>query len=351
MLDKIAQRVTAFFRGNQSFVLCSRCFQDTGLRIEAELIGKLSDRVCPNCSRMDGYKLDAGAACELAIRFFVELTAPHRSARKQALLGISEALDHEADVNMRKETRNDWKLLKSLVGGTLFYQAPRLFYLGVTNHLDGPDGGLLKETVRTRIIPKLRTRTISEDDTFYRIRMNVPTAKMLADSEFDSPPLGRRRGFSRFDSWVQSVLYGSPSLRVCLHESRVTFGDNICVATLRPTRLLTLVDLTGNYDQPADVDPFDDLAWLFHGLMSSSNAYSYRLCRRIAHEIVRQTNVNGIVYNSFFTPVVGDEDSAPAINYAVFGNPVATNDLNVVSINVVKLEQILYRFSLGPTLA
>jgi hypothetical protein len=213
--------------------------------MEAESIGTLSERACLNCARTSGRKLDVDASFMLAHRFFVDLTAPHPGAWKRALLGISDTLDHEVDLTMRDETLADWTLLKSKIGATLFYQAPRLFYLGETYHIDGPGGGGLKATVRTTIIPKLQTRTISNCDTFYRVRMNLTDAKMCQDSEFDSPPGVRRRGFSRFDFPGKSVLYGSPSLRVCLHESRVTFGDKIHVATLRPTRSLTLLDQTG----------------------------------------------------------------------------------------------------------
>jgi hypothetical protein len=43
----------------------------------------------------------------------------------------------------------------------------------------------------------------------------------------------------------------------------VTLADDIFVATLAPTRILRLIDLSRNYDQPAAINPFDDLFWFF----------------------------------------------------------------------------------------
>jgi hypothetical protein len=104
----------------------------------------------------------------------------------------------------------------------------------------------------------------------YRIRLNLDDSKKFDEGQYDSPPGTKRRGFSRFDNHKLPILYASPNLQVCIHECRVTLADDIFIASLFPTRTLSLIDLTGNFEQPDDIDPFDDLEWFFRGLMNSS---------------------------------------------------------------------------------
>ncbi len=59
------------------------------------------------------------------------------------------------------------------------------------------------------------------------------------------------------------------------------------------------------------------------------------------------TNADGFVYNSYYTNVAGDT-GGEAINYALFGHPIADSKLNVISINTMRLNHIRYDFHLGP---
>ena len=81
--------------------------------------------------------------------------------------------------------------------------------------------------------------------------------------------------------------------------------------------------------------------------MNSSRPDVYRYCRRIAQTIKDETGADGFVYNSYFTNVAGDA-GGEAINYALFGHPIADGKLIIDSINTVKLERIKYDFHLGP---
>jgi hypothetical protein len=233
-----------------------------------------------------------------------------------------------------------------VLGGNLFYRSPRLFYLGVTNHF-GSNGHLEKQFVRDEIVPKLRNAKLSLSTDMYRIRLNLNDGNKFHEEQYDAPPDVRRRAFGRFDNRNQPILYASPNLQVCIHECRVTLADDIFVATLSPIKPLTLIDLTGNFDQPDEIDPFDDLEWFFRGLMYSSRSEIYRYCRRIAKTIKDMTAADGFVYNSYFTNIAGSADG-PTINYALFGHPIREGKLWVDSINTVKLESIRYGFHLGP---
>ena len=55
-------------------LLCSSCFHDYGLALDAHTIGVASDAACRHCSRTDGRKLDKDRLLWLAEVFFVRGT-------------------------------------------------------------------------------------------------------------------------------------------------------------------------------------------------------------------------------------------------------------------------------------
>jgi RES domain len=337
--------------GLPSFLLCSNCFRDVGLRLEAQRSGRWSRlrKTCPNCGRKDGYSLNGKALHELQRQFFSRATAPNQIRDDIAVLGLVEdetREDEDIGLRLRPEAQADWSLIQSKISGRLFYRSPRLFYFGTTNHF-GWGESLPKEVVRNDIVPKLRFAEIDQDTMFYRIRLNVPDDSKFDDGQYDAPPKLRRRGVGRFDNHKLPVLYGSPNLHVCIHECKVTLADDIFVASLMPTKKLSMIDLTGNYDQPEDIDPFDDLFWFFRGRMNANHPNVYRHCRRIAQTIRALTDADGFIYNSYYTNVAGDT-SGKAINYALFGRPLADGKLKVVSMNTMRLERVTYDYHLGP---
>ena len=331
-----------------AFPLCSDCFKDNGLRLEAKRIGKEHTNLCPNCGSSSGYTLDNDCLHELQIQFFSRATAPNQYRQDVAVLGVVEDAPDEYDIGLalRPETQSDWALIREAIGGRLWFRSPRLFYLGITNHF-GPYQSLPKDVVRDQIVPKLRFTELNTLTTIYRIRLNLNDHNKFDEGQFDSPPNPRRRGFGRFDNGKLPLFYGSPNLQVCIHECRVTLVDDIFVASLKPKKKLSLIDLTGNYDQPDDIDPFDDLEWFFRGLMNASHPNVYRYCRRIAQTIREMTNADGFVYNSYYTNIAGDSEGR-TVNYALFGHPLSEGKLGITSINTVRLERIRYDYHLGP---
>jgi hypothetical protein len=328
-------------------LMCSDCFDDEGLRLEAERIGKMNNGQCPKCNSPAGFSLDRSALEELQAQFFSRSTAMQQYQVPVAVLGTSDDDSiPDDDIQMRPETQHDWLLIKDAIGGRLFRRSPRLFYFGVTNHF-GENNSLDKKLVRDEVIPKLRRTVLASSTPVYRIRLNLDEERKFDELQYDAPPDTRRRSFSRFDNPKLPLLYSSPNLQVCIHECRVTLADDIFVATIFPTQDLSLIDLTGNFDQPENVDPFEDLEWFFRGLMNSSRPDVYRYCRRIAQTIKDETGADGFVYDSYFTNVAGDT-GGKAINYALFGHPIADGKVIIDSINTVKLERIKYDFHLGP---
>jgi hypothetical protein len=64
--------------GQINAVLCSKCFINQGLKLEAERIGVEQDGACPHCTATDGKKLDKDLVETLAFRFFVRGTYQSR---------------------------------------------------------------------------------------------------------------------------------------------------------------------------------------------------------------------------------------------------------------------------------
>jgi hypothetical protein len=52
------------------FLLCSECFQDQGLKLDAQTFGNDDASTCPNCGATSGKKLTQKAVGALAHRFF-----------------------------------------------------------------------------------------------------------------------------------------------------------------------------------------------------------------------------------------------------------------------------------------
>jgi hypothetical protein len=321
-------------------VLCSQCFRDAGLRFEANRIGSYSTTLCPRCGSTDSKKLTVAQLEALRDSFFSRATAPHSFQGYVPVLRIGG--DHEDnDVQMPPATASDWLLIKTLLGGRLFYNTPRLFLWGITNHFSGPDASLLDSTI-SDICSQLRIRDLRSETELYRIRLNLSGEGVVDPSQYDSPPDDHpTRQFSRFDQAAVPILYASPSLAVCIHECRTTLNDEIVVATLRSTRDLRIADLSEGYIQSPET-PFDDLKYFFDGLMLSSPKYDD--CRRIAKTFRDRLRVDGFMYKSFFSNLV----DGGALNYGFFGHPISEGKLEVASFNQVRIEKIRYDFRLGP---
>lgn len=57
-----------------NFPICSNCFNDEGLKLDAEKLGIENDGLCKNCNSKDGKKLDSNSIETLAHQFFVKGT-------------------------------------------------------------------------------------------------------------------------------------------------------------------------------------------------------------------------------------------------------------------------------------
>src|SRR5260370_38500315 len=123
--------------GSAKLLLCSDCFEDEGLGLEAERIGKTNKGRCPNCKSVSGHSLDQASLEELQVQFFSRSTGIRSYQVFVAVLGTRSGDDTVPDdeIELRPEAKHDWLLIKQKIGGRLFRKSPRLFYFGITNTL------------------------------------------------------------------------------------------------------------------------------------------------------------------------------------------------------------------------
>jgi hypothetical protein len=323
------------------FVLCSDCFSNSGLRLEAARVGIRTASKCNACGSKRGHKLGRKHLEKLTARFFVKGTVPH------GVGGYASILQYNSDspideVDLDEKTTRDWHLIKSQIGGRLFFYGPPLWRIGVTEHYEEPN--IISDDTIAEIVKKLSIKTLPEGTQTFRIRKNIDPEKVLEASQYDVAPPCIEREFGRFDDAKLQILYTSPSLPVCLHECRTAITDDIFVATLEAATSLRLADLTADYDQMPE-SPFENLRYFFNGIFLSRDESTYNIARRIAVAIKETLSVDGFITDSFFTTVSQEPVSQ---NYCFFPEIMKNGKITLHSLNRLHLETVSYSYIFGP---
>lgn len=340
--------------------LCSKCFHNEGLRLDAEKLGWANDHACPNCGSLDGAKLCARRAEHLAHRFFV-IGSLHKTRYGGAPV-IQFNSHRETDLDPNPFHSDDASLLSKALGIGFFYYGPPTWAVGDVEPLMALEDSETRNRIIERILAEYPPFTLSPQHTFYRLRKGVTDPQALG--EYDSPPY-EKCGGGRLDSPDLPVLYGSADLELCVHECRVTVEDQLHVATLRATRPLTLLDLTALLNE--DVTSFESLDMAVHLLFLASN-HAYPLTRAIA-STATVAGFDGILFPSYFSmlrtgqpfletayglstrafPSAAKYEALKvAENIGLFGRPIADGRVNVTCINRLYLRKATYDLGFGP---
>ncbi len=342
--------------------ICSACFSDVGLRIEAEKFSSQLSQPCPNCKAQDGHRLTIKDCKILAYRFYI--------------LGSVQRVDYGAApivvFNEHQKTTStlsgvigeDARVFEDILGVGFFEYGPNLWMLGETTPLQCLRKKRERPAVIHDILQSYPTHVSQPGDIFFRVRTNP--SELTKPEQFDSPPSHIITN-GRFESKGLAVLYGSPDLETCIHESRTAVDDLIYVATLDPVQPLKLLDLT--HIPENDVNPFESLDIALHYIFRAGN-YSYEITRTLARSALN-AGYDGILFPSYFSslragapvfetlwglptrsfPQMQSRIRSQTIpNVCLFGRPVAEKKLIVRSINRVHLEQAIYRLRMGPLL-
>lgn len=341
-------------------LLCSECFQDEGLRLDAQVIGVADGSVCPNCRSLAGRKLDAGLLQSLAHRFFVWGTI-HRVAFGAAPVVV---FNHHrpSDIMPSSWLESDVRLLEKAIGVGFFRYVPRLWMVGEVEPLVQLQDPTTRGAVIARILAEFPTKTWPAGRGLYRVRKGPSSPD--DPREYDSPPMGRA-GAGRLESRGLPVLYGSPDLQVCIHECRVTAEDELYVATLSAGRDLRVLDVTEVLKE--DVTEFESLDMAVH-MLFLAGPHSYDITRDLARA-AHSAGYDGLLYPSYFSLLrTGSipfetsfgislrrvprfheyEGSKTVANVALFGRPVEDGTVRVRCINRVILSRVEYDVRFGP---
>lgn len=323
------------------FTLCSDCFSNIGLKAEAERVGIRTSARCPQCGSKLGRKLGDRQLEKLIARFFIKGTTPHGVGGYASILQYNP-MRQKDEVDLDERTARDWALIKGKIGAGLFFYAPHLWQIGVTEHYD--DANVISDDTISKITKNISVKNLPAGFKTFRIRKNLESEKALDILQYDAPPSDLKREFGRFDDATNSILYTSPSLPVCLHECRTIITDDVFVATLETTTGLRLADLTADYKNEPE-SPFEHLRYFFNGIFLTRDPAIYEIARRVAHSIKKTLSVDGFITDSFFTTVSQEPVSQ---NYCFFSEAMKSGKLSLHSLNRVHLETVAYTYVFGP---
>ncbi len=348
---------------NTKIILCSDCFRDEGLRIDAYEIGIENNGACPKCKSTSGHKLTKILVQNLCYRFFVRGTILKLDYGGAPLIQFNQQHFKKTDIDFSPWLVDDVKLIEQAGEIGMFYYGPRLWMLGEVEPLKS----LQKEDERNVIIEKILTiypvRELSDKNYFYRLRVNPKVSYDFA--EYDSAP-DEHLGKNRFDDIGFPVLYGSPDLELCLHECRTSVEDNLFVAKLVPIQKLKMLDLTVFLEENG-VSEFESVDMAIHFLFLAGK-HSYDICRLIALK-AKEKGFDGIIYPSYFSYIrtgafpfetvcgisirrfskLKDYVQSQSIpNLALFGRPVNENKVIVDCINRIVINRVIYDITFGP---
>jgi hypothetical protein len=345
------------------YLLCSECFNDEGLRIDAISLGIESHDSCPNCNHTKGKKLSIDEIYSIISRYFVRGTIIRGDYGAAPTIQFNEHHFGQTEITPPIWLLDDIKLLEKSAKIGLFYYGPRLWMIGEVEPLKELQDPTKRANVIQRILDEYPQKVISQGTKFYRLRVNPNDPNKM--SEYDSPP-DALVGNGRLDSVGFPVMYGSQDLDICIHECRATIEDDIFVATLETKRELRLLDLTHLLEE--SVTEFESLDMAIHMLfMARSN--SYGITRHIA-QAAKAIGIDGIIYPSFFSLIrtggtpfetvyglslrhhsnnrqeYAERSTIP--NFAIFDRPLQNGLVDVRCIDRVILTHIGYRGHFGP---
>ncbi len=346
-----------------SVVLCSDCFTDEGLRIDAAKHGLEQSDLCPRCNSTEGSKLTKKHVEGIAWRFFVGGTTIRLDYGAAPVIQFNEHHYGKSEISPSPWLANDIKLIEDAAKIGFFHYGPRLWMVGEVEPLKELQDPATRPQVIDRVLKEYPATTLEEGTKFYRLRVNP---RNPADqSEYDSPPTGFT-GSGRLCSSELPVMYGSQDIDICIHECRAAVDDDIYVATLKTKRELRLLDLTHVLKE--DCTEFESLDMAIH-MLFLARPHSYEISRAIALA-ARDADFDGLIYPSFFSLVrTGGHpfetvyglslrrfhsqsekyaEASTIQNLALFNRPVEQGAVRVECINKLVLTHVGYQGYFGP---
>jgi hypothetical protein len=298
--------------------------------------------------------------CEVVNSFFVDGTIQKQKYGQAPVLKFGK---FKENINVSLDLKYDIDLISSKTEYWPFYYGPALWMIGENVYLDELQTKRTRNKIIHQIFDKYPTRTLRNNEIFYKIRINPINPGNL--NEYDASP---KSGKSRFSSKSFPILYVSKDLETCIHECRCAIEDEIYFATLSPLDSLSFLDLSALIEEKCTSFESLDLAV---SMLFSAGEHSYPICRKIALHAFKY-GYNGIIYPSYYSSLRMGTSALPTYrgipircffgmkeyfdntiikNIAIFGNPIKEKRIVVRGINRLQLQQASYKYILGPVIS
>ena len=320
-------------------MLCSNCFKNEGLRIEAKKIGINNKSLCDRCNTKDGHNIDKQKIQHLIIEFF-----HHGSTDKDYQIPIYRlSMLKEGDkIPFRSEILSDIKLLNEESGYNIAYNDPQTFLLGITDiseRLEEVDNESKqrKNKILDELFDKFTPKVLMKGSKIYRVRKNPD--KPIDESEYDSPP-HEHITEGRLNDNNMAIFYGSDNISTCVHEVKGTVYDDLFVATCNVRKELNIFSFLDSKNH-LDIDDINNhISYISYLFRTDLN---YKMCQLLASR-AKEKGYDGIEYYSYFSKAAGVRMS----NIALFGYPLKNGVLHLDSINKLRIKKTEYEFNFGP---
>lgn len=351
-------------------MICSECFKDQGLKLEAEKLGKQDNSRCSYCNKKAGFKLSMENMLLLCEIYFRDGCIVKCKYGFYPYLQFNDLRNDRSYDFFNSNLQHDANLISDNTGIVFFEYGPRYWMFGQNEPLKELQSIFSRKKTIKKIISTYPTIEIKPNQLFYRLR-KYPKSPHLS-SEYDSPPKKiknlRRKLNGRFDSYSLPIFYASENLDICIHECRTTIEDELYLATLSNKKQLKILNLSHHLKEE-DVTEFESIDIAINMLFLAGE-HSYPITRELAR-IARTMGFDGIYYPSYFSLTHSGHPPLETVlgisirripqfksviemqtipNIAIFGCPIKEGSLTVKSINKLSLRQVNYNWNLGPVI-
>lgn len=323
-------------------IACSRCFQDIGLRHEAEKVGAVDSSICPVCGSTKGVKLDEEQLKKACDNYFRIGSYVRTEFGGSNYLSVTDCNVTGDNIEGYTSLKKDIKFLSDHFNIGVFHYGPQMWKVGMNQWLEALNSTYSKKRKTTieKIAERCYTKVPGKDKRFYRVRTNLES-DFINPQSYDAPP-SQKYNSGRMNLRKNVVFYGAFNVETCIHESRIAIDDEIYVATFHPTKDLNFLDFCRIRPSKAENTDFEMLSTAVRQIFLAGNQ-SYPITRRFA-KYAYENGYDGIIYPSFFNSVREKKYR----NIVIFGRPIAEHKVNVTSVDRITLNTVKYNYTFGP---
>jgi hypothetical protein len=185
-LYAVRRRISAVRQRISGARLCSDCFVDRGLGIEARKLGHESRRSCRNCHSARGAKLYDDDIEELARRFFVYGTWIRTAFGGASALQFNTYHHDKHEVSFPAWLESDARLIENVLGVGFFHYGPPLWRLGEIEPLKELADPASRAAAAARLVRRFPRRQLPIGSSFFRLRRDVKEGEHGSPSQYDA---------------------------------------------------------------------------------------------------------------------------------------------------------------------